>query len=196
MDRNTLAELLEALDSRLDTEERRSEELSTALIERVGLALSTAPAPCATPAMSAPKYLVMKMTAENDPEAYLVAFERMSAGALGKPAGTLSDRAMSDLSAASYDLVKLSVLRRINITAEIHRVRFREYRRSPETRPRVVAERLCDHTVHWLTPEKKTNLEMGKAMVVEQFCHVVSANTQAWIRCHNHDALEAAVKLA
>ncbi|MGH0152667.1 UNVERIFIED_CONTAM: hypothetical protein FKN15_062921 [Acipenser sinensis] len=37
---------------------------------------------------------------------------------------------------------------------------------------------------------------MGEAIVVEQFCHVVSAKIQAWIRRHNPDALEEAVKLA
>ncbi|MGH0128239.1 UNVERIFIED_CONTAM: hypothetical protein FKN15_033795 [Acipenser sinensis] len=39
---------------------------------------------------------------------------------------------------------------------------------------------------------------MGEAIVSEQFCHVVSAETQAWIRRHNLDNLdlEAAVKLA
>ncbi|MGH0164902.1 UNVERIFIED_CONTAM: hypothetical protein FKN15_069974 [Acipenser sinensis] len=36
----------------------------------------------------------------------------------------------------------------------------------------------------------------GEAVVVEQFCHVVDAETQAWIRCHNHDSLDKAVKLA
>ncbi|MGH0117247.1 UNVERIFIED_CONTAM: hypothetical protein FKN15_032214 [Acipenser sinensis] len=40
MDRNTLAELLEALDSRRDAEERRKEERYSALIE---------PVPCGTP---------------------------------------------------------------------------------------------------------------------------------------------------
>ncbi|MGH0169336.1 UNVERIFIED_CONTAM: hypothetical protein FKN15_067088 [Acipenser sinensis] len=50
--------------------------------------------------------------------------------------------------------------------------------------------------VHWLTPEKKTNPEMGEAVVVEQFCHVVGADTQVWIRRHNPDTLEAAIKLA
>ncbi|MGH0169229.1 UNVERIFIED_CONTAM: hypothetical protein FKN15_056177 [Acipenser sinensis] len=50
--------------------------------------------------------------------------------------------------------------------------------------------------VHWLTPGKKTAQQMGEAIVVEQFCHVVGAETQAWIRRHNPDTLEEAVKLA
>ncbi|MGH0191045.1 UNVERIFIED_CONTAM: hypothetical protein FKN15_054891 [Acipenser sinensis] len=37
---------------------------------------------------------------------------------------------------------------------------------------------------------------MGEAIVVEQFCHVVGADTQAWIWRHNPDTLEATVKLA
>ncbi|CAM4731012.1 unnamed protein product [Leuciscus chuanchicus] len=37
---------------------------------------------------------------------------------------------------------------------------------------------------------------MGEAIVIEQFCHVVGAETQGWIRCDNPDTLEQAVKLA
>ncbi|MGH0146379.1 UNVERIFIED_CONTAM: hypothetical protein FKN15_012866 [Acipenser sinensis] len=37
---------------------------------------------------------------------------------------------------------------------------------------------------------------MGEAIAVEQFCHVVGAETQVWIRRHNPATLEAAIKLA
>ncbi|MGH0177391.1 UNVERIFIED_CONTAM: hypothetical protein FKN15_011469 [Acipenser sinensis] len=40
------------------------------------------------------------------------------------------------------------------------------------------------------------SLQVGEAIVVEQFCHVVGAKTQAWIRCHNPNTQEEAVKLA
>ncbi|MGH0149802.1 UNVERIFIED_CONTAM: hypothetical protein FKN15_016115 [Acipenser sinensis] len=209
MDRNALAELLQALESRRDAEERRREERYTALIERVGLAVAAATTPTTTPLMSPPKARAMKMSAEDDPEAYLVAFERLATAAawprefwasqlgpclIGEAQAAY--QAMSDQHATEYDLVKQAILRRLNITTETHRARFREYRRAPETRPRVVAERLCDHMVHWLTPGKKTPQQMGEAIVVEQFCHVVGAETQAWIRRHNPDTLEEAVKLA
>ncbi|MGH0124087.1 UNVERIFIED_CONTAM: hypothetical protein FKN15_023644 [Acipenser sinensis] len=49
MDRNALAELLQALESRRDAEERRREERYTALIERVGLAVAAATTPTTTP---------------------------------------------------------------------------------------------------------------------------------------------------
>ncbi|MGH0133999.1 UNVERIFIED_CONTAM: hypothetical protein FKN15_065375 [Acipenser sinensis] len=51
MDRNALAELLQALESRRDAEERRREERYTALIERVGLAVAAATTPTTTPLM-------------------------------------------------------------------------------------------------------------------------------------------------
>ncbi|MGH0166019.1 UNVERIFIED_CONTAM: hypothetical protein FKN15_050659 [Acipenser sinensis] len=98
------------------------------------------------------------------------------------------------MDAANYDLVKLAILRRLKITAETNHVRFREYQRSPDTHAKVVAEQLCDHMVHWLTSAK--NLQMGEAVIVEQFCHVVGAETQASLWCHNPDTLEEAVKLA
>ncbi|MGH0149729.1 UNVERIFIED_CONTAM: hypothetical protein FKN15_015844 [Acipenser sinensis] len=56
MDRNALAELLQALESRRDAEERRREERYTALIERVGLAVAAATTPTTTPlTMQSPK---------------------------------------------------------------------------------------------------------------------------------------------
>ncbi|MGH0153130.1 UNVERIFIED_CONTAM: hypothetical protein FKN15_033384 [Acipenser sinensis] len=53
MDRNALAELLQALESRRDAEERRREERYTALIERVGLAVAAATTPTTTPERAA-----------------------------------------------------------------------------------------------------------------------------------------------
>ncbi|MGH0129967.1 UNVERIFIED_CONTAM: hypothetical protein FKN15_055830 [Acipenser sinensis] len=64
----------------------------------------------------------------------------------------------------------------------------REYQRSPVTCPRVV--------MHWLSLAQKMGLQMGEAIVTEQFYHVVGAETQSWIRRHNPHTLEAAVKLA
>ncbi|MGH0130513.1 UNVERIFIED_CONTAM: hypothetical protein FKN15_047227 [Acipenser sinensis] len=55
MDRNALAELLQALESRRDAEERRREERYTALIERVGLAVAAATTPTTTPMNCKPK---------------------------------------------------------------------------------------------------------------------------------------------
>ncbi|MGH0160607.1 UNVERIFIED_CONTAM: hypothetical protein FKN15_039489 [Acipenser sinensis] len=49
--------------------------------------------------------------------------------------------------------------------------------------------------VLWLNPAQKTSLQIGEVFVVEQFCHVVGAETQAWIRCHNPDIMEKALKL-
>ena len=207
MDYATLSALLEQLDSRREVEERRREERYTALIERVGLAIPpTASAECS---FRAPKARTQKMTADDDPEAYLVAFERLAttaswprqfwASQLGPcliGEAQAAYQAMGDDDAAQYDLVKLAILRRLNIMEETHRVRFREYRRSPNVRPRVVAQKLCDHMIHWLTPALKTTAQMGEAIVIEQFCHVVGAETQGWIRRHNPDTLEQAVKLA
>ncbi|MGH0185230.1 UNVERIFIED_CONTAM: hypothetical protein FKN15_017326 [Acipenser sinensis] len=207
MDYATLSALLEQLDSRREVEERRREERYTALIERVGLAIPLTAS--AERGMIAPKARTHKMTAEDDPEAYLVAFERLAttaswprqfwASQLGPcliGEAQAAYQAMGDDDAAQYDLVKLAILRRLNITEETHRIRFREYRRSPNVRPRVVAQKLCDHMIHWLTPALKTTAQMGEAIVIEQFCHVAGAGTQAWIRRHNPDTLEQAVKLA
>ncbi|XP_041095691.1 olfactory receptor 142-like [Polyodon spathula] len=72
-------------------------------------------------------------------------------------------QATSDHHATDYNLVKQAILRRLNITTETHRAWFREYRRAPETRPRVVAEQLCDHIVYWLTTGKKTSQQTSRS---------------------------------
>ncbi|XP_058869672.1 uncharacterized protein LOC131720990 [Acipenser ruthenus] len=207
MDPASFAAVLEALDSRREVEERRREERYTALIERVGMGMTSAAT--TGPVMVAPKARAQKMTVEDDPEAYLVAFERLAttaawpreywASQLGPcliGEAQAAYRAMTDEDAAQYDLVKQAILRRLNITGETHRVRFREFRRPPNTRPRVVAQRLCDHMAQWLNPSQKTGVQMGEAIVMEQFCHVVGGETQAWIRRHNPTTLDQAVALA
>ncbi|XP_058862677.1 uncharacterized protein LOC131704957 [Acipenser ruthenus] len=206
MDPTTLSAILEALDSRREAEERRREERYTALIERVGMGMTSA---ATGPVLVAPKARAQKMTVEDDPEAYLVAFERLAttaawpreywASQLGPcliGEAQAAYRAMTDDDAAQYDLVKQAILRRLNITGETHRVRFREFQRPPNTRPRVVAQQLCDHMAQWLNPSQKTGIQMGEAIVMEQFCHVVGAETQAWVRRHNPTTLEQAVALA
>ncbi|MGH0180360.1 UNVERIFIED_CONTAM: hypothetical protein FKN15_004003 [Acipenser sinensis] len=105
-------------------------------------------------------------------------------------------RPSRDEEASQYDRVKQAILWCLHITGETHRVRFREYLRTLETHPRVVAQRLCDHMVHWLCPREKTGVQMGEAIALEQFCHVVGAKTQAWIWRHNLATLEATIRLA
>ncbi|XP_058841537.1 uncharacterized protein LOC131697382 [Acipenser ruthenus] len=206
MDPAALSAILEALDSRREAEERRREERYTALIERVGMGMTSA---ATGPVMVTPKARAQKMTAEDDPEAYLVAFEWLAttaawpreywASQLGPclmGEAQAAYRAMTDEDAGQYELVKQAMLRRLNITGETHRVRFQEFQRPSNTRPRVVAQRLCDHMAQWLNPSQKTGIQMGEAIVMEQFCHVVGAETQAWIRRHNPTTLEQAVALA
>ncbi|MGH0156765.1 UNVERIFIED_CONTAM: hypothetical protein FKN15_050331 [Acipenser sinensis] len=80
MDIAALTTLLQALEHRREMEDRQREERYTALIERVGL--GNAPQTPAIPVMAPPKARAQKMTAEDDPEAYLVAFERLATTAL------------------------------------------------------------------------------------------------------------------
>ncbi|XP_041102508.1 uncharacterized protein LOC121313779 [Polyodon spathula] len=63
-----------------------------------------------------------------------------------------------DAEAAQYNLVKQAILRHLNITGGKHR----EYQRPPDTRPRVVTQRLCDHMVRWLCPAQKLGVQMGE----------------------------------
>ncbi|XP_041132356.1 zinc finger protein 449-like [Polyodon spathula] len=163
----------------------------------------------AGPVMVALKARAQKMTGKVDPEAYLVAFDRLAntaawpreywASQLGPcliGEAQAAYRAMTDDDAAQYDLVKQAILRRLNITGETHRVRFREFRWPPNTQPRVVAQRLCNNMAQWLNTTQKTGVQMGEAIVMEQFYHVVGAETQAWIHQRNPATLDQAVALA
>ncbi|XP_058851963.1 uncharacterized protein LOC131699403 isoform X2 [Acipenser ruthenus] len=158
--------------------------------------------PTAEPTMMAPKAWVLKMTAEDDPEAYLVAFERLATTASWPwefSASHLGPCLIGGGGSGSIPGTEQHGRHQLRPGEAGHSPssqHHREYQRSPDTHPRVVVERLCDHMVHWLTPAKKTNLQMGEAVVVEQFYHVVGTETQAWIRRHNPDTLEKVVKLA
>ncbi|RXM29184.1 hypothetical protein EOD39_2363 [Acipenser ruthenus] len=68
MNRAALSALLEALDNRQESTERRREERYMALIERVGLAIQ--PTVPTAPVMTAPKARPEKMTAEDDPDSH------------------------------------------------------------------------------------------------------------------------------
>ncbi|MGH0191334.1 UNVERIFIED_CONTAM: hypothetical protein FKN15_062759 [Acipenser sinensis] len=135
MDYVALSVLLEQMDSRREMEERWREERYTAtyptLIERVGMAIP--PTVSAERSLIAPKARMHKMMAEDDPEAYLVAFEWLAttaswprqfwASQLGPcliGEAQAAYWAMGDDDAAQYDLVKLAILRRLNITEETH----------------------------------------------------------------------------
>ncbi|XP_041082890.1 zinc finger protein 444-like [Polyodon spathula] len=161
------------------------------------------------PGMVAPKTLAQKVTVEDDLEAYLVAFERLDttaawpreywASQLGPcliGEAQTAYRVMTDDDAAQYNLVKQAILCHFNIMGETHRVRFQESRRPSNTRPRAVAQQLRNHMAQWLNLSQKTGVQMGEAIVMEQFCHVVGAETQAWIRRHNPTTLDQAMALA
>ena len=161
MDPTALAALLEA-------QERRHQESLTAMMERMhGLFLEAnrGREPAAQPAVPLPRVRVVKMSLEDDPEAYLVAFERQATAAqwprewwatqlgpnlIGEAQAAY--QALTHEQALVYDQVKQAILQRLDITEETHRRRFREYQRPPGLRPRVVAQQLVDHVTRWLCP--------------------------------------------
>ncbi|MGH0122285.1 UNVERIFIED_CONTAM: hypothetical protein FKN15_033302 [Acipenser sinensis] len=125
-----LSVLLEALDHRQEAVEGKREERYTALIERIGIRdASQVPA---GQVMAPPKARAQKMTTEDDLEGYLVDFEQLGPCLIGEAQAAY--QAMIEEEASQYDLVKQAILRCLNIMGEMHRVRFREYLQTPETR--------------------------------------------------------------
>ncbi|XP_058855065.1 zinc finger and SCAN domain-containing protein 29-like [Acipenser ruthenus] len=205
MDPTALAALLEA-------QERRHQESLTAMMERMhGLFLEAnrGREPAVQPAVPLPRVRVVKMSLEDDPEAYLVAFERQATAAqwprewwatqlgpnlIGEAQAAY--QALTHEQALVYDQVKQAILQRLDITEETHRRRFREYQRPPGLRPRVVAQQLVDHVTRWLCPGTNDAEKITELIAIEQFVKVLGPDTQNWVTRHRPTTLEAAVRLA
>ncbi|MGH0133485.1 UNVERIFIED_CONTAM: hypothetical protein FKN15_055727 [Acipenser sinensis] len=225
MDPTTLATLLAALDQQREDAERRREAREvkrqealaahyTSLIQTVAQLHQPGAAPAEVgedglPIGSVPKPKLQRMLPEEDPEAYLVMFERVALMARWPqewwalqlaPCLTgeapAAYRALDNTAAQEYKLIKQAILRRYNVTGETYRRRFREYRRPPATRPRVVAQQLKDQSDRWLCPMEKSGQEVAELINIEQFTSVMGAETRNWITQHRPTTLEAAIDLA
>uniref|UniRef100_A0A8D2LBM6 SCAN box domain-containing protein n=1 Tax=Varanus komodoensis TaxID=61221 RepID=A0A8D2LBM6_VARKO len=86
-----------------------------------------------------------------------------------------------------------------DISAEIHRKRFRHFRYREMEGPREVSGRLRELCHQWLKPEKRTKeqiLEILDLLILEQFLAILPPETQSWVKGSCPETCSQAVALA
>ncbi|XP_058850824.1 uncharacterized protein LOC131699088 isoform X1 [Acipenser ruthenus] len=193
--------------------EAREVQRQEQLAQFFGTLVTKMMAPGSTEATVARMFAVqpklLKMTTEDDPEAFLVTFERMAEAAAWpkelwalKLAPCLSGeaqaayRALDTADAQDYQKVKTAILQRLGITEESYRLRFRGYTIPLGTKPRVAAQTLRHFCKRWLKTESRNVEQITDCLVVEQLLQVIPAGVAAWVRRNQPQSLEEAVCLA
>ncbi|XP_044842783.1 SCAN domain-containing protein 1-like [Mauremys mutica] len=132
------------------------------------------------------------MGPEDDPEAYLVTFERVAAVAGWAPdqwavllapyltgPAQRAYRGLPDDEARVYARVKAAILDAFEVTPETFRRRFRGKVYPPGVRPRAVAQELRDAATRWLQPEHRAPADITEQIVLEQFMHILPTPARA-----------------
>nr|XP_025035341.1 uncharacterized protein LOC112544063 [Pelodiscus sinensis] len=149
-----------------------------------------------------------KLGPDDDPEAFLVTFERVATAAKWPPEhwatllapylsgpAQLAYRGMSANDALCYFKVKEAILDQLGVTPETHRRRVRGAKYDPRERPRAVAQRVKEAGMRWLEPEAKTGVQVADLVILEQYVRILPAEGQQWVRRHLPETPDEAVTL-
>uniref|UniRef100_K7EYE1 SCAN box domain-containing protein n=1 Tax=Pelodiscus sinensis TaxID=13735 RepID=K7EYE1_PELSI len=172
-----------------------------------GAGAMTAPGGPSGAALALPLRLV-KMTAEDDPEAFLVTFERVATAAhwpeeqwatllaphlTGPAQGAY--RGLAAQNALHYHKVKEAILDQAGVTPKTHRQKFRAEKYQPGERPRAVVQRLKEAATRWLDPERRTAAQVVDMIVLDQFLQILPPEGRTWVRRHQPTTLGEAVTI-
>lgn len=155
-----------------------------------------------------PKFKLTKMTAEDDPEAYLNAFERMATMA-GWPKAQWATMLAPYLSGPvqmavdtlpvgevlDYDNMRWMILTTLNITEHSYRARMRGMRYEKEKGARWAANLIRSNGLRWLKPQEKEIEEVVECIWLEQFETILPPAAQKWVLTHRPRTLEEAVRV-
>ncbi|KYO28762.1 hypothetical protein Y1Q_0004423 [Alligator mississippiensis] len=150
-----------------------------------------------------------KMSKDDDPEAYIEAFEQHALmtgldkrywasqlGALVVGKAQAAYWALSRADALDYEHMKEAILYRLEINSEHYRHQFRA-KKGPEVKqPRVLLQLLRDLLDKWVSPAGQDQEALADQIVLEQFQNDLEERTQLWVRQHTPQTCEEALRLA
>ncbi|KAK5866487.1 hypothetical protein PBY51_020675 [Eleginops maclovinus] len=141
-----------------------------------------------------PQIALQKMSADDDPEAYLDIFEG-TAAACGWPEEEWAVRLLPLLAGAAqlaahslpasdrheYKQLRRAILDRLGSTPEGHRRRFRALPFEDAGRPFSYAKQLLDAARRWLQPGMRSAEDVMEQVALEQFVAGLPSSTANWV---------------
>uniref|UniRef100_A0A8C3F5C3 SCAN box domain-containing protein n=1 Tax=Chrysemys picta bellii TaxID=8478 RepID=A0A8C3F5C3_CHRPI len=142
------------------------------------------------PALGNPQ--LPQLEPEDDIEVYLASFERLAEAChwprrewVTRLLPSLTGKAQQAISsldardARDYGKVKAAILRGCNISTEMQRLHFRQFRYQEAKGPREVCSRLRELSHRWLKPEIRTKEQIMELLILEQFLTILPEEIQS-----------------
>ncbi|KYO24377.1 hypothetical protein Y1Q_0004383 [Alligator mississippiensis] len=149
------------------------------------------------------------MTSEDDPKAYIEAFEchailagldkvfwASQLGALVVGKAQAAYRAMPRDEVWDYNAVKATILYRLEINPEQYQRKFQAKKGAEERRPRLLLQLLRDLFGKWINLATCDREAVVDQIILEQVLDDLERRTQQWVRQHSPSSCEEALKLA
>ncbi|KYO35402.1 hypothetical protein Y1Q_0007985 [Alligator mississippiensis] len=154
-------------------------------------------------------FKMLRMTSEDDPKAYIEAFERHAiltgldkvfwAGQLGAfvvGKAQVAYRAMPRDEAWDYDAVKAAMLYRLEINPEHYQRKFWAKKGAEERCPHLLLQLLRNLFGKYINLATCDREAVVDQIILEQFLDDLEGHMQQWVRQHSPSSCEEALKLA